>query len=296
VPQQTDKIVATFLSGFSSAELSGISDLKRFVNAVGSLLQAGFEARAVEYSDAIATAVLGVLMSKESLATCNMEQLDSNHVADLVLAQACAIGDAAAIALFVSEFGDAMTSDLMRMRFDQATAADLRQEVLTRLMSGLTPKIATYSGRARLRTWLRAVVTREGLGILRKRNAVPTDDQLQQQLSSDVDSDAGIIQSRYSAEFKSAFTEAMASLDADDRLLLRSYYVDGLTVDEIGKLYALHKSTISRRVGLAREKLGSRLHRAFCARVGTSESEVRSIARGLENHLELSLSRLTRLA
>ena len=88
----------------------------------------------------------------------------------------------------------------------------------------------------------------------------------------------------------------MAALVAEERILVRSYYIDGYSVEEISRINNVHKSTISRRLSNIRLALEERLISAFTARVRVSTSEALSIMRGLQNELELSLSRLTQFA
>ena len=62
---------------------------------------------------------------------------------------------------------------------------------------------------------------------------------------------------------KLPFHGALADLDAEDRLVLASYYLDQRTLSEIGRMLGLHESTVSRRV----EKITNRLRKQIVARL-----------------------------
>ena len=47
---------------------------------------------------------------------------------------------------------------------------------------------------------------------------------------------------------EAATDEALASLSAEDRFILASYFLDGRTLAEVARLLGVHESTISRRV------------------------------------------------
>lgn len=232
------------------------------------------------------------------LQTIHQEQLGPTEMnalclEDLVLAKA-ALVDARALQKAADILQRAAASALARMRMPDALRQDLVQQVHIKVLLPPEQKLASYAGRAQLTTWLRTVATREGLSQLRKRGELPGDEAVLRRLPAAEDADAEFLMRRYGDEFRAAFAEAMLAVDDGERLLLRQYYVDGLTVEDLGALAGVHKSTISRRLEAARSRLSAKLRAAFAMRVPASESQVQSIVRGLQSQLDLSLSRLTR--
>jgi RNA polymerase sigma-70 factor (ECF subfamily) len=68
--------------------------------------------------------------------------------------------------------------------------------------------------------------------------------------------------------------------------------VDGLTVEEIGALYGVHKTTAFRWVEAARTSLSRRTRSAFQQRVKVRPADLESILQLLQSQIDLSLSRV----
>src|SRR5262249_39658610 len=92
-------------------------------------------------------------------------------------------------------------------------------------------------------------------------------------------------------EVKDAFKEAFAALSAAQRNLLRLYYLDGLTIDEIAAIKRIHRATVARRIAHCREQVATHTHQALVERLGISSSQVDSLMRLVRSHLDLSLDR-----
>jgi RNA polymerase sigma-70 factor (ECF subfamily) len=215
------------------------------------------------------------------------------HVADLYLAQACASGDARAIAAFERAHSPAIASALRALRLADDVAADIAQDVREKLFVGAPGKIATYSGRAALGSWLRTIATRTAVAALRRRADNSLDDEAMEALPSTEDTpDERYFRATYHTEFKAAFDAAIASLTAQQRDLLRQRFVDGLALEVIGEKYGVHKTTAFRWLEEARTALTKRTHNAFQQRTRATVSEMRSIVRVLESNVELSLRRV----
>jgi RNA polymerase sigma-70 factor, ECF subfamily len=222
-----------------------------------------------------------------------LEMLSELHAADLYLAQACASGDPRAIAAFERTYTTTIASALSSLRLAGDVGADVAQDVREKLFVGAPGKIATYSGRAALGSWLRTIVTRTAVESLRRRSDSTLDDETMEALPSPEDTpDERYFRATYHSEFKAAFDAAIASLTAQQRDLLRLRFVDGRALDAIGELYGVHKSTAFRWLEEASTLLTKRAHNAFQQRTRATPSEMRSIVRVLETNIELSLQRL----
>ena len=85
---------------------------------------------------------------------------------------------------------------------------------------------------------------------------------------------------------------ALAALPDQPRALLRYSVVDGWTVERIGALYGVHRTTAARRVAAAREELGSAIRAELAARLAISVGDVDSIVRLVQSRIDVSLERL----
>jgi len=215
------------------------------------------------------------------------------HATDLYLAQACAAGDAKAVAAFDRAHEPTIAGALRALRLADDVAADIAQDVREKLFVGSPGKIATYTGRAALASWLRTIATRTAVAALRKRTDNPLDEDAMEALPSGNDTpDQQYFRATYHSEFKAAFDTAITSLTAQQRDLLRHRFVDGLGLEQIGELYGVHKTTAFRWLEDARTALTKRTHNAFQQRTRATVSEMRSIVRVLESNVELSLRRV----
>jgi RNA polymerase sigma-70 factor (ECF subfamily) len=214
---------------------------------------------------------------------------------DIYLAQACVGGSPAALDAFAATCDAALHGSLRAM----GLAADLIEEVVQEVRAKLfvaadgPPRIATYSGRAALRSWVRTIATRAAVDRLRKKEDTTSDDAVLEALpDSGADPELAHFRRTYQAEFKQAFEEALATLDVRERNVLRHHFVDALTVEEIGAIYGVHKSTAFRWLEAARTALSKRTRAGFQQRIRALPGELDSILRLLQSQIDLSLSRV----
>ena len=75
---------------------------------------------------------------------------------------------------------------------------------------------------------------------------------------------------------REATDEALASLAAEDKLILASYYLDGRTLAEIARFLGVHESTISRKLekitAWTREAIRARLMKRGMSRKEAEQS------------------------
>jgi RNA polymerase sigma-70 factor (ECF subfamily) len=221
------------------------------------------------------------------------------HAADLYLACACAHGEPRALAHFDAEYIARIQVVLARMNLPPDAVDELKQLVRDRLLVAgerAQPRISDYSGQGTLRSWLAAVATRTALNWLAaaKRGQSIDAEDVPELAASDDDPELTALRTRYAADFKVAFAEAFSVLAARQRLLLRQHFVDGLSTEEIGKVYRVHRVTALRWLNQARDDLGVRLQAALAARLGVNNDEYRSLVKLVRSQLDLSLSRLAR--
>jgi RNA polymerase sigma-70 factor (ECF subfamily) len=97
---------------------------------------------------------------------------------------------------------------------------------------------------------------------------------------------------RHRPAFKAAFRAALASLEARERTLLRMQVVDGLSLERIGVIYAVNKSTVSRWLTRAQEQLMDETKSRLRAELALSGGELESLVRAMRSGIELSVAAL----
>jgi RNA polymerase sigma-70 factor (ECF subfamily) len=220
--------------------------------------------------------------------------LTALFVDDLYFAQACAAGLPAGVAELEHMLATPITANLRSMGLGATEVGEVLQDIRVKLLvSGDGPaKIATYSGRAPLRGWLRIVATRAALDRFRRQTPPGNASDDLVEAAATVDSpELELFRRKYHSEFKQAFETAVASLEIRERNCLRHYFVDGLTTEEIGSLYGVHKSTAHRWVEAARDLVTKRTRNNFQELAKLPAAELDSILRLLRSQLDLSLSR-----
>ena len=216
---------------------------------------------------------------------------------DLYLACGCARGDSAAIAAFDARYLAVVEGAPARMNIAPSMRDEVRQLVRHKLFvsaPGDAARISDYAGRGALRNWVRATAVRTCLNLLRKHKrevALDDDRMLAAFPAADDDPELAHMKELYSGEFKQAFIEALRGLDDRPKNLLYHYYVDELTIDQVGAIYRVHRVTAFRWINKAREQLVASTHAHLQARLDVSPTEMHSILRLIRSELDMSIAR-----
>jgi RNA polymerase sigma-70 factor (ECF subfamily) len=222
--------------------------------------------------------------------------VSSVHAGDLYLAAACASGEDAAIRAFDAHFAPDIPRALQKLGLRGAEVDEVQQSLRSRLFvadAGSEPKIASYSGRGPLRAWLRALVAHEAMSEHRRRARTrhETDSALGE-LAADDDPELAEVRARYAGPFREAFAEALAALSPRDRNVLRLVYTDGLAVDEVARVYDVHRVSVSRWLGQIRKDLLDGTRALLRARLALDDAELASLTRLCLSRIDVSLDRL----
>jgi RNA polymerase sigma-70 factor (ECF subfamily) len=225
--------------------------------------------------------------------------LDEVHGPDFYLACACAQGNPRAIAAFDACFLPQVALYLGPLGRGDAFVADVVQLVRERLFVaplGADPKIADYNGMTAIGAWLRVVSVRLALSLLRQEKSrgrgCVGDAFGERAMVGAPDPELDYLKARYAGEFRLAFQTAVHDLDAEQKALLRLHYIDGLTVDELGRLFAVHRSTAARWVERARKQIVDETRRRLGDRFQMTASEIDSVLRAIQSELECGLADL----
>lgn len=212
---------------------------------------------------------------------------------DLVLAAACSTGDAAAIALTRAELAPGLRHALARTGAPDATIDEAEQRVWIMLFVGDGAQIRQYSGRGRLRSWVRSIGVRTIRRMLGTDQAGADDERELSQLPAALrDPELEAMRARYAPQVRSSFAQALTALTPRQRNVLRQYHIDGLTIDQLAVLYKINRATAARWVAGARLALVTATRDRLVAELQLDPHEVDSVIRLVRSQLSLSVREL----
>ena len=239
----------------------------------------------------------GIELERDALAAfiAARGEADALNAADVYLACACAAGDPAALAAFERAYLAKVDDFLRGVRPSRELVDEVRQHLRERLFLGERPRIADYSGRGTLASWLRVAALRAASNFRRSEGArdraaarapaapaVPLDPEL------------ALVRSRHSSEFERALGDAFAGLDERERNLLRLHFLDGLGIDGLAPVFGVHRATVARWLAAARTRLHDAVIELLRARLAVDARELESLLRVVRSDLEISLQTLFR--
>lgn len=212
------------------------------------------------------------------------------NAADLYLACAIANHDPAAIAHFTTHLEPAVRVVVARLVKDTDLAADVIATVREKLVVG--GRITDYGGQGDLVVWVRVIAIRAALDQLRaQRRDVPADDQLWELASPSADPALATLKRDSAAHIKTAFHAGLATLTTRQRNLLRQHLLDGLTIDELGAIYQVHRVTAARWLTAARSDLWSHTRKQLRDTLGLSDRSIADMLDEIRSTLDLSIER-----
>ena len=173
---------------------------------------------------------------------------------------------------------------------DSRTSDDVKQALRQKLFVGAAPRIVLYAGRGDLARWVRAAATRMTIDETRKAHEIPTEDALLDAIGIDPGHGPELAHLKRDARetIQAAFREAVGALADRDRQLLLQYYIDGVGVVELGKLFGLAASNVSRRLAKIRVSLLSGIRRALLRHKKIHGDELDSLVDLVRSQLSLT--------
>jgi len=199
--------------------------------------------------------------------------LKSLHLEDLALACACSEGIEKAWEFFIAHFRQDLRNAASAMlrgsgRADNARAEELADSLYAELYGvrssadGRRKSLFEYfHGRSKLSTWLRAVLAQKQVDLFRTSGRTVSleaemEGEAPRELASRTESvPADPDREMYIGRFERALSTSLANLTPRERMILACYYVDQLTLAEIGRLLREHESTVSRHLERLRRAL-----------------------------------------
>jgi RNA polymerase sigma-70 factor (ECF subfamily) len=217
------------------------------------------------------------------------------RAADLYLACACLRGDARAIAAFEGRYYREIDRVLGRLGLAPTIADDLKGVVRERFFfpkDGERSPLTTYSGRGRLDAWVRAIAASTAHTVLRAARREAPEERALDVAVPNSDPELAYLKATFAAEFKAAFAEAVEALSIRERNLLRQHALDGLSIDQLGALYRVHRATAARWVVDVRARLLDGVRERLQARLQLSEAELKSVMALARSQIDVSVRRL----
>jgi RNA polymerase sigma-70 factor (ECF subfamily) len=219
------------------------------------------------------------------------DQLATWCLDDLYLACAAVAGDPAAVRAFEREVIPVI--ELALGGWDRAVVDETRQRLRAMLLvdhAGRGPLLARYAGRGALRRWVRVVAAREaGKTVRDGAGAVLTDDEaLLDVLAPLTDPALSALKHDAAAAFHASFLAALGELDRRERTALRLHVLDGLTIDEIAPMYAVHRATVARWIAGAKQAVLERTRRRLMHELRIDAGDVDSLIRLVQSRIELT--------
>ena len=191
--------------------------------------------------------------------------LQAIRAKDLALALGCARGNEPAWDTFCAQYRPVLYDSARALVHDEARARELADSLLAELYglekteAGRNSRFAYFHGRSSLKTWLRAVLYQKFVDEYRRESKLaPLDEEIAEPPARPASVSAEDDR-RYADCLGEAVEAALAELRAPERLLLSWYYVEELTLKEIGRLTGEHEATISRHLETLRKRLRLRI-------------------------------------
>ncbi|HZP00645.1 MAG TPA: RNA polymerase sigma factor [Terriglobia bacterium] len=191
--------------------------------------------------------------------------LDSIHAEDLALALGCAQGSEPAWNTFLSHDRALLYQAAYAFAGEESQSKELADSLIAELYGvdsregAKQSKFAYFHGRSSLATWLRSVLYHKFVNEYRRTSRLeplpegPSETIAPNRAVSEGD------EARYAKCLAEALEAALGGLTPADKLLLGYYYVQGLTLKQIGLLTGDHEATVSRHLAAVTRKLRKRI-------------------------------------
>ena len=274
------------------------TDTRRLAAALGAHLEQGRAAWPQLEVDP------GLLV--EHLARCTAGQeghpldlLERVRSVDIYLACACALGVQGAAPIFEQTHGGDIKAALVRRNL-AGDLDEVRQRLMSRLLVGQGdrgPALARYSGQGRLRNWVCTAAVRTALDLARTRGrrGEVNEERFMDALDlPGMDPELDHLKHLYRGHFKDSLHQALRDRPPRERALLKFTVIDGLTSDELGRVFQVHRATASRWLASAMDNLEQLTRRELMARLEISVADYQSLMRLINSQLNGSLTRVLR--
>jgi len=174
-------------------------------------------------------------------------------------------------------------------------ADDLADNILADLFlpehSGVS-RIASYSGRSSLSTWLRVIVCNRAINALRSSHVSQSREMLPDPPDEpSLNSVEMVLRARrYGPALEDSFAAACQTLTPRQRLILLWRYEQGLQLGQIGRLLGIHQSNVTRQLDRMQDQLRSEVIAILSSKHGLSPSAIQECFNDIVDNPVHSLS------
>ena len=201
---------------------------------------------------------------------------------DLILACACRAGIAEAWDEFIERYRPKLYQAARVLTHDEVKARELADSLYADLygleyQNGVRRSLLAYfHGRSSLLTWLRAVLAQRFIDSQRSEQRTHSQNEsLLADAVSDIIEPPDPNRANYVNALSQALTFALEGLRPRDRMRLNFYYVESLTLKQIGHLMKEYESTVSRRLARTRKYLRENVERGLRRSMRYSNEQIR---------------------
>lgn len=290
-----DEAIARLLSRADDARGLQIADLQPRVNsAIGKYL----------------------LRDNENASAAEVKEfVDQLRADDLCLILACERGIESAWNDLVANFDATVKSAARKISVNKEDAEDLASSIWAELYGlkhdkdgKLKTKLSYYSGRGSLGGWLRAITNQLAVDQFRKQSRLVQVEEAREfenlanessekaenlNLVSHSDNPEQIFSEKQTTrDVSEALKEAIAELEAEDKLILKLYYFDDLKLKDIGATLGFHEATASRKLVRVQAEIRKSVERILRSAHGWSEEEVKRYLAETASKLGISFEKL----
>lgn len=220
----------------------------------------------------------------------------SLHVEELYLAFACALGQTRALEKFRDTYGADIDKGLRRAPSNR-NHDDLRQRLEVKLFvasNDQEPMIASYCGAGSLQGWVRVVVSRMVVDVMRAtRNELHGSEPLfaDALAAEGLEPDLLLLRAQQTPQVQAALEFAFSELTPRERRLLRGLFVHKLSTHALGEQFGVHRTTAARWAETARERLVTQMREYLQRTLGDRDETVQSLVALVQSQLHVSIAR-----
>jgi RNA polymerase sigma-70 factor, ECF subfamily len=221
------------------------------------------------------------------------------HAEDLYLCCAGLLGDEGAVRTLRARNRAALAGYLRNIDTSPSFVEEVEQRLWDAALIGTVnaaPKLASYAGRGPLGAWIGVAAQRIALTI-RRNDAAEARARGHVAVEANLvtgDPELAFVKQHLRKPFQRAIVEALRSLDDRQRMIYTLHVIDGVTIERIGVMYGVNRSTVTRWMASARDAIIAAARRLLRDQMQLSAEEFESLARLLSSQLDLSVSGVLR--
>jgi RNA polymerase sigma-70 factor (ECF subfamily) len=256
-----------------------------------------------------------VLRDNEGISNAEIKEfIDALNADGLCLIIACERNDETAWNDLVTNYDATVKSAARKISANNEDAEDLASSIWAELY-GLKEKdgvrrskLGYYSGRGSLAGWLRAVVSQLAVDEFRKQSKFVQIEETREfenlaNESSENSNNSKIVahsdnpedvfsEKQTGKDVSAALRQAIARLEAEDKLIMKLYYFDDLKLKDIGAALGFHEATASRKLVRIQTEIRKSVEKILCAERGWKQEEVKRYLSETASKLDLSIEKL----